>query len=242
MDKRLSNEIEHGKYLAKEGAGEVWNWESPAGKMRWQRRVTMLTRHLKSSDSVLEIGCGTGYFTREIAKTGVTVTAIDISPDLIELALKEVNAGNVIFRLANAYDLDFEDNSFDSVIGSSVLHHLEIEKAIHEFFRVLRPNGTICFTEPNMMNPQIALQKNIPYLKRKLGDSPDETAFFRWSLRRLLRSTGFEEIHIQPFDFLHPAIPEKLIGVISRAGSAVERTPVLKEIAGSLYITARKPL
>ena len=37
-----------------------------------------------------------------------------------------------------------------------------------------------------MLNPQIAIQKNIPWVKRKLGDSPDETAFFRWPLRRLL--------------------------------------------------------
>jgi ubiquinone/menaquinone biosynthesis C-methylase UbiE len=242
MDKRLSNEIEHGKYLAREGAGEVWNWESPAGKVRWQRRVSMLTNHLKISDSVLEIGCGTGYFTSEIAKTGAGITAIDISPDLIEIAKNEVGAENVSFMLANAYDLEFKNDSFNSIVGSSVLHHLDIKKAVSELFRVLVPNGIICFTEPNMMNPQIAMQKNIPWLKRKLGDSPDETAFFRWSLRRLLRSAGFIDIRIQPFDFLHPAIPEKLIGAISRTGILAEKTPILKEIAGSLYITARKPL
>ncbi len=241
MDKRLENEIEHGKYLAREGAGEVWNWESPAGKLRWQRRVKMLTTHLKSSDKVLEIGCGTGYFTKEIAKTNAQVTAIDISPELLNIARQEITEPNVSFLLDNAYDLSFKDESFDSIVGSSVLHHLEIGKAISEMLRVLKPGGSIFFTEPNMMNPQIALQKNIPALKRKLGDSPDETAFFRWSLNKLLRKTGFTEIIIKPFDFLHPALSSSLIPFVSALGEAVEKTPILKEIAGSLYISARKP-
>jgi ubiquinone/menaquinone biosynthesis C-methylase UbiE len=242
MDKRLINEIEHGKYLAREGAGEVWNWESPAGKIRWQRRVKMLTSHISSSDNVLEIGCGTGYFTKEIAKTRARVTAIDISPELLQIAKEEIPDTNVSFVIENAYDLSFEANSFDSIVGSSVLHHLEIEKAISEMFRVLKPGGSLFFTEPNMMNPQIALQKNIPALKRKLGDSPDETAFFRWSLLTLMRKTGFTNIVIKPFDFLHPAISPALIPFISSLGETVEKIPGLKEIAGSLYISAKKPV
>ncbi len=241
MSNRLQNEVEHGKFLAREGAGEVWNWESPAGKKRWQRRVKMLTAHLKPSDKVLEIGCGTGYFTKEIVKTGVSVTAIDISPELLTIAEEDIKDKNVTFVIENAYEMSFEDNSYDSIVGSSVLHHLDIEKAVSEMYRVLKPGGTIFFTEPNMMNPQIALQKNIPALKRKLGDSPDETAFFRWSLNKLLKKTGFNDITIKPFDFLHPAVPGSLIPIVSTFGETVEKIPVLKEIAGSLYITAKKP-
>ena len=241
MDKRLQNEIEHGKYLAREGAGEVWNWESAAGKLRWQRRVKMLTSHLKTGDKVLEIGCGTGYFTREIVKTGALVTVIDISPELLEIAKQEIIESNVHFMIDNAYELSFEDHTFDSVVGSSVLHHLEPEKAIRELFRVLKPGGSFYFTEPNMMNPQIALQKNIPALKRRLGDSPDETAFFRWPLKKLMQKTGFTAIEIKPFDFLHPALAPKLIPFVSSLGETVEKLPVLKEIAGSLYISAIKP-
>ena len=210
MDKRLQNEIEHGKYLAREGAGEVWNWESAAGKLRWQRRVKMLTSHLKTGDKVLEIGCGTGYFTREIVKTGALVTAIDISPELLDIAKQEIIESNVHFMIDNAYELSFGDHTFDSVVGSSVLHHLEPEKAIRELFRVLKPGGSFYFTEPNMMNPQIALQKNIPALKRRLGDSPDETAFFRWPLKKLMQKTGFTAIEIKPFDFLHLPLPRNL--------------------------------
>jgi len=240
MDERLKNEINHAKFLLEKGAGEIWNWETSAGKLRWRRRVEMLCFALKPEYKVLEIGCGTGYFTKELVKTGADITAIDISPDLIEEAMKNTKAENVFFRVDNAYNMGFQDDFFDVVLGSSVLHHLDIDKAIKEIYRVLKKGGAIYFTEPNMMNPQIALQKNIPYLKRKLGDSPDETAFFRWCIRKKLIETGFVEVTVKPFDFLHPQTPKSLIKTINQISFFVEKTPLVSELAGSLYIVANK--
>ena len=240
MDIRIRHEIEHGKFLADNGAGEIWNWESPAGKFRWKRRVKMLTEFIKPDSTVLELGCGTGYFTQEIAKTGAKIVAIDISPELLKIAESNVPCQNVHFKEENAYNMTFNDNQFDYVIGSSVLHHLDIKKSISEIYRVLKDGGIIAFTEPNMMNPQIAIQKNIPYIKRKLGDSPDETAFFRWSISRMLKKQGFKKVEIKTFDFLHPAIPPSLINTITAVGKFCEKCPVVKEIAGSIFIKTYK--
>jgi hypothetical protein len=91
-----------------------------------------------------------------------------------------------------------------------------------------------------MLNPQIAIQKNIPWIKRKLGDSPDETAFFRWPLRRLLEQTGYRDVRIDPFDFLHPRTPVPLIGRVNTLGRFLEKVPVISELAGSLFIRAVK--
>ena len=190
--------------------------------------------------SVLELGCGTGYFTRELARSGADIVAIDVSPELLEIARSNCSEQNVRYEIQNAYRLSYPDAVFDSVVGSSVLHHLEIEPALREIYRVLKPGGKIYFTEPNMLNPQIAVQKNIPWIKRKLGDSPDETAFFRWSLRRLLEQTGYRDVRIDPFDFLHPKTPVALIDRVNVLGRFLENVPVISEIAGSLYIRAIK--
>ena len=240
MEERIAKEIQHGRFLAHYGAGEIWNWESPAGKLRWARRVKMLSRHLRPGMTVLELGCGTGYFTRELARSGADVVAIDVSPELLEVAKANCSAPNVRHEIQNAYALSYPDAVFGSVVGSSVLHHLEIEEAIREIYRVLKPGGTIYFTEPNMLNPQIAIQKNVPWVKRKLGDSPDETAFFRWPLRRLLEQRGYRDVRIVPFDFLHPKTPGPLVDRLDALGRFLESLPVISEFAGSLYIRAIK--
>ena len=240
MQERVAKEVQHGRFLADHGAGEIWNWESPAGRLRWARRVKMLSSHLKPGMTVLELGCGAGYFTQELARSGADIVAIDVSPELLEIARANCSAPNVRYQIQNAHALSYAEAVFDSVVGSSVLHHLEIEEALREIYRVLKPMGTIYFTEPNMLNPQIAIQKNIPWIKRKLGDSPDETAFFRWPLWRLLEQTGYREVRIDPFDFLHPKTPIALIDYVKAFGRFLENVPVISEFAGSLYIRATK--
>jgi SAM-dependent methyltransferase len=240
MQDRVAKEIQHGRFLAEQGAGEIWNWESPAGKLRWARRVKMLSSHLGPGMSVLELGCGTGYFTRQLVRSGADIIAIDVSPELLEIAGANCSAPNVRYEIQNASALSYPGGMFDAVVGSSVLHHVEIEEALREIYRVLKPTGTIYFTEPNMLNPQIAIQKNVPWVKRKFGDSPDETAFFRWPLRRLLEITGFRDVRIDPFDFLHPKTPIALIDRLNAFGRFLENMPVISEFAGSLYIRAVK--
>jgi SAM-dependent methyltransferase len=190
--------------------------------------------------AVLELGCGTGSFTRALAYSGADIVAIDVSPELLEIARADYSAPNVRYEIQNASALGYPDAVFDSVVGSSILHHLEIEEALREIYRVLKPRGTIYFTEPNMLNPQIAVQKNVAWVKRKLGDSPDETAFFRWPLRRMLEQTGFGDVRVDPFDFLHPKTPVSLVDRLNAFGRFLENIPVVSEFAGSLYIRAVK--
>ncbi|HUQ30351.1 MAG TPA: class I SAM-dependent methyltransferase [Candidatus Paceibacterota bacterium] len=240
---RISHEIEHGKKLLADGAEDVWNWASPAGKMRADRRVAYLVEkgHITAADKVLEIGCGTGLFTRKMAeRTGADITGVDISPDLLAVARKNATAPRVQFVEGNAMQLPFPDGAFDVVYGSSVLHHLDFDQSLAELFRVLKPGGRMVFGEPNMLNPQIFVQKNVPIIKKWAGDSPDETAIVRFTFARRMQKIGFSHIHIIPYDFLHPAIPAALIPFFDTVGKTIERIPLLKEIAGSVIIYGEK--
>ena len=97
------------------------------------------------------------------------------------------------------------------------------------------------FTEPNMLNPQIAIQKNVPFIKKLVGDSPDETAFFRWSLKNKFSQNGFTEVVVENFDFLHPATPKFMLSYASSLCAKMERIPIIKEISGSLVIKSVRP-
>src|SRR4029077_7493365 len=138
MQERVAQEIRHGRFLAQRGPGEIWNWESPAGKLRWARRVNMLSSHLKPGMTVLELGCGAGYFTQELARSGADIGAIDVPPELLQIAKTKCSSPNVQYQIQNAYALSYSEAVFDSVVGSSVLHHLEIEEALRDIHRVLK--------------------------------------------------------------------------------------------------------
>jgi SAM-dependent methyltransferase len=238
---RKGHELEHGRFLAP-NAVEIWGWGTPAGRERAIRRTNLILEHarIRPGMNVLEFGCGTGLFSRKLAASGANVVSIDLSPDLIEEAKKEPIT-NVRYVVGDIESLDFSANSFDAVVGSSVLHHVDFTKALTEAYRVLKSGGRVAFAEPNMLNPQIALQKNVPFIKRRLGDSPDETAFFRWTIRRTLEEIGFTDIFIKPHDFLHPAIPTSFIPFVKDCGNILEAIPIIREIAGSLLFAGTKP-
>lgn len=239
-EQRIAHEKEHGKKISN-NAEEVWGWASPAGMLRADRRAGYFIDLGKYTNkhNILEIGCGTGLFTEKVyASTKAQITSIDISQELLDKA--KIKLPDINFRMEDAMNLSFPDNSFDAVFGSSILHHLDMKKSLLEIFRVLKPGGNIVFAEPNMLNPQIFIQKNVPFIKKWLGDSPDETAIVRWKMKKMLSEMKFKNPKVFPYDFLHPASPVFFINTIQAIGRFIEKVPIMKEIAGSVIIYAEK--
>jgi SAM-dependent methyltransferase len=221
-------------------ADKVWGWSTPAGILRANRRLKEFLPYLgpERHNRILEIGCGTGIFTNLFYHNGITPVAIDISYDLLKKA-KNRNPELILIQ-ADAENLPFKKNVFGCVLGVSVLHHLNINPVLENIRAVLRDEGIMIFSEPNMANPQVFLQKRLGWLKKLMHDTPSETAFLRWHLKMVLRVNGFSCIGIRPFDFLHPLTPRCVIPIITMLQQYLERVPIIKEIAGSLLIAARK--
>jgi len=240
-DKKERNalEKEHGRRI-RDNAESIWGWATPAGILRVKRRVNEMLKKIGDSNGakVLELGCGTGIFTEQLAMRNINITALDISIDLLGSAKKKQGVSKIL--AADAESIPFLDESFDFVVGVSILHHLDIERSLREIRRVLKTGGKVILSEPNMVNPQIFLQKNIRWLKKLTGDTPSETAFFRWRTKCNLQKNGFRQVSILPFEFLHPLTPVFLIDIIRRAEYFLEKLPIIKEITGSLLIYAEK--
>jgi SAM-dependent methyltransferase len=240
---RLAREIEHHRSIA-DRAEIIWNWDSPSGRRRARRRAELFVEHGRLGPGVraLELGCGTGVFLERVAASGARLRGLDLSQELLARARARLDGlRNVSLDCGNAEQMPYTEASFDVVYGSSVLHHLHLEAALGEVLRVLRPGGRVVFAEPNLLNPQVALMFKLGLTKRYFGVSPDEMAFSRFRARRALRAVGYAEPEVRPFDFLHPATPAPLIGLIAGLGRVLEALPLAREITGSFLVLARKP-
>lgn len=216
-----------------------WGHTTKAGQRRLARKAKMAVERagIASDSKILEIGCGSGDFTRHLSQAvSAPITAVDISPELVIMAREKINLSNVSFAVADVTRLPFPDGFFDAVLGNSILHHLNLKETLPEIRRVLKEGGRLCVSEPNMLNPQVLIEKNIKFVGRVLQNSPDETAFLRWRLKSLLAKHGFSDIKITPFDFLHPLTPNCCVRVVSLLSRLLERIPLIRELAGSLII------
>jgi SAM-dependent methyltransferase len=242
MNNRSRRERDHFNSLADETGSVWWGTITKAGQLRLDERAGLAIQHgkLASGRVVLEPGAGNGEFTKRLAASGATVIGVEISSKQVELA----NNGLESFPNAQVVEgdiaqLNFVDGYFDAIVGNSVLHHFDLAAALPEMRRVLKEGGWLFFSEPNMLNPQIAVEKNIKCVGRVLQNSPDETAFFRWQIKATLTRHGFKEVCVRPFDFLHPGTPEPFLQYAQTMSRMLGRIPVIKEFAGSLQIIAR---
>lgn len=95
-------------------------------------------------ESVLEIGCGTGAFTRLLAEQSDRVLAIDLSPKMIEIAkLQSGHYTNINFQVADISKWEFPVEEFDALASISTFHHLQLESLLPKLKAALKPGGKL---------------------------------------------------------------------------------------------------
>jgi len=104
-----------------------------------------LLRHLPHhSENVLEIGCGTGEFTRLIASHAQKVVAIDLSPEMIRLANSQsANYQNIEYVLGDVMSYPLPAERYDCIVSLATLHHLPLEQALIKMKAALKPDGVL---------------------------------------------------------------------------------------------------
>ncbi|MGV9710465.1 methyltransferase domain-containing protein [Gordonia sp. NPDC003424] len=101
-------------------------------------------------ERAMELGCGTGFFLLNLMQSGVATkgSVTDLSPGMVKVALRNAEhlGLDVDGRVADAEKIPYDDNTFDLVVGHAVLHHIpDVEQALREVLRVLKPGGRFVF-------------------------------------------------------------------------------------------------
>ncbi len=130
--------------------------------------------HLQSNYRVLEIGPGGGYFSVEVARRLPEghLELLDIQPEMLDKVRKKLlkaGVNNVNFKVADATNLPYENNTFDVVFMVAVLGEIpDKEKCLSSIYRVLRPGGLLSITE-QPGDPDLVPLETIKTLAKNAG-------------------------------------------------------------------------
>jgi ubiquinone/menaquinone biosynthesis C-methylase UbiE len=193
-EQRYEREREfHNQANKRWGAVEKFYDIAPGARIRYKERVLVSA---PEGSRVLEYGCGEGGCAFDLASRGSAVTGIDISEVRIERARQRAGAlPGLSFEVMNAEHLDFPDDTFDVICGAAILHHLDLDSALAEIARTLKPHGKAVFLEPLGHNPLINLYRRLTPGYR----TPDEHPLVMQDLRltgRYFRAIDSEHFHL----------------------------------------------
>jgi len=154
-------------------------------------------------EQILEVGVGTGL-SLPLYPKNVTVSGIDISPDMLNQAhARKVRDGlDHVAQLAvmDAEDMTFDDDTFDKVVAMHVASVVpNPERLVSEMRRVCKPNGQIIFVNHFHSRNAIvgSVESLLAPLSKQLGFRPD------FSLERFLGDTGLEALNICPVNLFN---------------------------------------
>lgn len=154
---------------------------------------------------VLDVATGAGHTAALIAPAVAHVTASDLSPEMIEQAKKmfaSKGLANADAVVADVEALAFPDGSFDAVTSRIAPHHfLDIEKAVAEIARVLKPGGVFVL-EDSVSPPSKRLDRFVNSLE-KLRDPTHIRAYTKREWRRMLIDAGFRVLRTELYRKTH---------------------------------------
>jgi len=164
-------------------------YESSKSRMYDRLEKKAIGRYLPSSakgKKLLEVGCGTGHWSRFFSGYGFEVTGVDVSERMIDMA-KSKNIPNTSFQVADSHSLPFADETFDVTAAITTLEFVnDAEAVLREMVRCTRqPGGQLLV---GVLNAQARLNRN----RKQRPDSPYAKArlFSPSRLKQLLEPFG----------------------------------------------------
>jgi len=198
--------------------------------VRWTLRERVfkerlvLQAGLQCGYEVLDLGCGTGTLT-VLAKEScpdARLVGLDGDASVLELARRKAAVAGleVRFDRGSAFDLPYEENSFDRVLSSLLFHHLTREnksRACQEVFRVLRPGGELHIADWG--RPANLLMRGTFLIVQVLDGFETTSGHIHGLLRELALEAGFQASEeYRPFNTMFGTL--ELFGVRKPAGKA----------------------
>lgn len=251
MESRKQKEIEHydmmaGKLLkrrkAEKGDFEGFNPLLLASF----RFVHNFLRDKCENKNVLDYGCGNGIHSFWLEKLGAKIKAIDLSDNSLEFAREKVK-NNVEFTKMDCENMSFPDNHFDIIFNSGTFSSLDLNKALSELNRVLKPEGFVIGIETFGHNPLTNFKRKINRITKKRTAWAASHITREGDLKMIKRYFNELEIHYfhlvswLVFPFLNLPFGKTLLKLFEFIDRILLKVPFLRKYAFKIVFILKKP-
>jgi SAM-dependent methyltransferase len=154
----------------------------------------------RAGERCIDLGCGTGAFTRRLSRFGVRAEGLDISPAAVAFASSKSTREQ--YRVGDITATGLPPESYDVILYSGVLHHFPTAGArfavLKEGFRILASGGRLFAFDPNQHSPSMWLYRDPRSpLYSEVGRTENEVLLSRAQLTRELAAVGFKDAHVR---------------------------------------------
>jgi ubiquinone/menaquinone biosynthesis C-methylase UbiE len=141
-----------------------------------QTVATADRRHPLAGATVVDLACGTGSAALAATARGATVTGVDLTAELIDLAVAKAGASSITWVTADASDTGLPDHSFDALVSNMGIVFVDPDRQVPELARLLKPAGTLAFSSwrRDADNPFFDPLVDVLGERPAMGFSPDQ--------------------------------------------------------------------
>jgi ubiquinone/menaquinone biosynthesis C-methylase UbiE len=137
-------------------------FETPIGELVREYESGLIQEMLRPQpgEQILDAGCGTGVFTRDLLAAGASITGLDLSLPMLQKADSKAAISPFYRVQGDLRRLPFAENAFDKAVSVTAIEFIEdAESAVGELFRITRPGGWIVVASLNSLSPWTVRRK-----------------------------------------------------------------------------------
>jgi SAM-dependent methyltransferase len=227
-------------YLRQQYRDEYWEKRDPIADERllWRAQSFRHKVHLLPKQTVLELGCGKGYFTRQllhVSRGENPITCVTFNSDADRPAGVPID---VEFLSASSFPSRLEGRRFDFIVAMDLLDKRNCAWVMQKSYDLLNPGGQVLFYESNPWNIFLKLRRAV---SRFIGRKDPRSLLNRPELYELIAEIGFIRTSVVFNDFVYRPIPRPLMWIFRNLSILLENAPAIRTLSGSILVHSQKP-
>ena len=206
-------------------------------RLLWRAQSFRHMVHLLPKQTILELGCGQGLFTRQLSRvsrgenpiSAVTFNSDNLRPEDLPSSVEFLHASSIPELL--------DGRRFDFIIVMELLDKRNCTWVHQNVYELLKPGGQVIFYESNPWNVVLKLRR---FISQFFGQKDPRRLLSRPELYELISEVGFIRIFAVFNDFVYAPLTRELVWLLRNLSILLENAPGIKTLAGSILIHAQK--